>query len=279
MPQQRPAVPLQEEPPVLCVPGALVRKELSLLWVAAVAACIVRPSVAPVRVACLPGSLSQRGESPAVIALELPHAWELPPVRFHIGRVAKLPTGTRADEHFLYQGTQLLAERVPEVDHEIFVALHWRAAHQHALRVISPNRQVLSVALAKAAVPRPIRKKEVRVMVTALQHPWGQRNLCVVTHIAAACMESQDDLCFQPCLLNDFKQLLVATPVVGSRLPLNCSPPYVHSHAMGTRLSKQVKRLSKPGLVCVGEPTRCHRIQGEHRQNGASSLPSHFRAF
>eukprot|EP00983_Pelagomonas_calceolata_P076250 1153343-Pelagomonas_calceolata.AAC.12 len=45
-----------------------------------------------------------------------------------------------------------------------FQAAHNAAHSAHQ----SSTYQVLSVALAKAAVPRPIRKKEVRVMVTAL---------------------------------------------------------------------------------------------------------------
>lgn len=53
MQQEQAAVPLHEETAILAVPAALVVEEAGLMGPLAVAACVMRPAVAPVRLAYL----------------------------------------------------------------------------------------------------------------------------------------------------------------------------------------------------------------------------------
>jgi len=99
IPQQRAAIPIQEELPIVRAPVATVRvEETGVFRTAAVCARIVRAALlTPRRVTSGGRSTAQVREHVFIIALKLPHTWEPPPtITLRVCRIPCLSSRTTA---------------------------------------------------------------------------------------------------------------------------------------------------------------------------------------
>mmetsp|Transcript_760 Transcript_760/g.2000 ORF Transcript_760/g.2000 Transcript_760/m.2000 type:complete len:349 (-) Transcript_760:20-1066(-) len=224
---QQVRVPLQEEVPVLCLVRSRLRvEEPSFPGALGVVSRIVRPSVAPLRMPHLLCLLLQVLEHVRVVALELANARETPPpITLWIRRIPHLPRGTKTHSDLRDDPTQVPLGRGQEGLDKVSVRLHRRPPTKDGL-VVAPEGKALGVPAAGS-----VRVKYVRLLLSHLQDPVGQRNIHVVTDITTRSVEAHHGLHFQSVQRRHSQQLEIRVEVVFPwRVGLDHAPPHVHHH-------------------------------------------------